>query len=322
MIYLDHNATTPIDHRVLEAMMPYLTTVFGNPSSTTHAFGWDAVKAVQTSREALAKCMGSTEADSIIFTAGATEANNLAILGAIDVAEKPHLITQKTEHDSVLRTFAHLASRGCLVTYLDVDETGWLAPERLRSAMTDKTRLVSIMFANNEVGTVQEIRTLAGIAHEWPHVLFHTDAAQAMGKVPIDVVTDDIDLMSFTAHKCYGPKGVGGLYVSSHCRSLLKPIQFGGGQEHGLRPGTLNVAGIVGLAKAMVLGCEEQQCERQRLTQMRDHFIRDMMHRLDGVTLNGHPTKRLFGNVNLSFAGVDAGKLTLSLKNVACSAGS
>ncbi len=327
-IYLDSNATTPVDPRVLEAMLPYFREIFGNASSKSHAFGWQAADAVESARASVAKALGAA-AREIFFVSGATEANNLAILG-LAAAEatsgggrKPrrnHVVTQATEHHAVLDPCAHLAKLGFEVTVLRPDADGRVHPEDVRRAVTDRTLLVSIMTANNETGTLQPIAEI-GSALRDTEVVFHTDAAQAAGKIPLDVNELGVDLLSLSAHKFYGPKGVGVLYARRGSPKLrLQPIQFGGGHESGLRPGTLNVPGIVGLAEALRIATAEMGAEAERLRRLRDRLEAKLV-RLDGVRVNGHRTERLPNTLNVSFAGIDGTALLPSLPGLAVSSG-
>ena len=340
-IYLDNNATTPLDPRVLDAMLPYLREHFGNASSKNHAFGWKAAEAVEVARGHVASLLGASPRE-IIFTSGATESNNLSILGvcsaqypqgtARDPAapgpqrnplQKNHVLTQATEHHAVLDPCKdHLSRRGFEITVLRPDSHGRVTPEAVERALTDRTLLVSIMTANNEIGTVQPIAEIGALLRKTP-VIFHTDAAQAVGKIPVDVNELGVDLLSLSAHKFYGPKGAGALYVRrGDPRLKVAPLQFGGGQEHGLRPGTLNVAGIVGLGEACRLAAAELESEAPRLRALRDRLQSGITSRLTGVTVNGHPEERLPGTVSLSFAAVDGTALLTSLPGLAVSSGS
>lgn len=324
VIYLDYQATTPVDGRVLEAMLPYFSEKFGNAASRSHPYGWEAEEAVERGRQQLARLIGA-RLKEIVFTSGATESNNLAIKGAVEFYRDKgnHIITAKTEHKSVLDTCKLLERSGkAVVTYLPVDREGSIDPEQVRSAITDRTVLISIMGANNEIGTIHPIAEIGRIAKD-RGILFHTDAAQAAGKLPIAVDDMGIDLLSFTAHKMYGPKGCGALYVRSRSpRVRLTPIIDGGGQEHGLRSGTLNVPGIVGFGKACELGEAEMVEESQRLSRLRERLWRALSEQLDEVDLNGHPSRRLAGNLNVSFGYVEGESLLLGLKDVAVSSGS
>ena len=311
---MDNHATTPVDPRVLEAMLPCFGTDFGNAASTSHAYGWNAEKMAAESRNHIAKLIGAASKE-LIFTSGATESNNLALKGVSDVYREAgdHIITQVTEHKCVLETCHYLEKKGMRVTYLPVDSTGLISIEGLKKVITDKTILISIMFANNEIGTIQPVREIGEIAKE-KGILFHVDAAQAVGKIPIDVEMLGIDLLSFSAHKMYGPKGVGGLYVrQKNPRVRLAPLFSGGGQEFGLRSGTLNVPGIVGMAKACEIAYLECAQEMRRITELRDRLHRGICAKVPDVLLNGHPTERLANNLNLSFQGVDGESMIMSL---------
>jgi len=304
-IYLDHNATTPIDPAVIAAMEPYLREIFGNPSSVEHEHGHVAALAVDSARERVAAAIGA-RASEIIFTGGCTEANNLAILGvARALPEKRHLITSSVEHPSILEPMRALVREGWRVTYLPVDEFGRVGLEALLSAITDDTALVSVMGANNEVGTLQPIRELGLICAE-RGILFHTDLAQFMAYGDIDVERDNIHVASLSAHKAYGPKGVGALYVRSRKpRVRLAPILFGGGQERGLRPGTLNTAAIVGMGEALSITRRSSKLDGTRLRTLCNIFRDQLMAQVSAVLLNGHPTERLPGNLSFSIEGVE-----------------
>jgi cysteine desulfurase len=322
-IYLDNHATTPLDPLVLEAMLPYLTDRFGNPSSKTHYYGWEAQAALDQSREQIAQILGA-EPQEIIFTSGATEANNLAIKGVAEayLTKGRHFITVQTEHRAVLAPLQYLESLGFEVTYLPVDGDGLLSPQTLISAIRSDTVLVSVMAANNEIGVLQDLTTIGQICKE-RGVLFHTDAAQGIGKIPLNVHQMGIDLLSFTAHKCHGPKGVGGLYVRrKNPRVQIMPQIHGGGQEGDIRSGTLAVHQIVGMARALTLAVERQPIEQPAIQRLRDHLWTSIAS-LPGIYLNGHPTQRLAGNLNVSFAGIDGAALLAELtKEVALSSGS
>ncbi len=322
-IYLDYNATTPLDERVLDAMLPYLKGDFGNPSSATHAYGWTASAGVDLAREELAEAIGAS-AEEVTFTAGATESDNMALLGLLRPGD--HLVTAATEHEAILEPAQHLARAGVRVTVLPVDHHGVVHPDRLAEALEPGTRLVSIMLANNETGTLNGVRELAEVAHE-RGVPFHTDAAQAFCKVPVDVEDLGVDLVSISAHKCYGPKGMGALYVRRRPHPGVRnfrpePILFGGGQERGRRSGTLNVPGIVGLGKAASLGAASPPEEAERIRALRDRLHAALAAGIPGLRLNGHPEYRLPGTLNVSFPGVDVGELLGALPDVAASAGS
>jgi len=322
-IYMDNHATTPMDPRVLEAMLPYFMEKFGNAASRNHPFGWTAEEAVENAREQVAKLIGAT-AKEIIFTSGATESDNLAIKGVAEMYREKgnHIITAVTEHKAVLDTCKRLEKNGYRVTYLPVQKDGLVDLEELKRAIDDKTILVTIMAANNEIGVLQPWREIGKICRE-RGVLFHTDGVQAVGKVPIDVNKDNIDLMSITAHKIYGPKGVGALYVRrKNPRVQISAIIDGGGHERGMRSGTLNVPGIVGLGKACELAREEMAKEGAHLAALRDRLRDRIMGRLDEVYINGSMEHRLPGNLNISFAYVEGESLLMGINDVAVSSGS
>jgi len=322
-IYLDCHATTPLDPRVLEAMLPYFTEHFGNPASTTHAYGWAAEAAVQQAREILAGAIAATP-EEIVFTSGATEANNLAIKGVAETyfSQGRHLITVQTEHSAVLDPCRYLQSLGFEVTFLPVQPDGLIDLQKLEQAFRPDTILVSVMAANNEIGVLQPLAEIGAMCRS-RGVLFHTDAAQAIAKIPLDVDAMQIDLMSLTAHKVYGPKGIGALYVRRRQPRVQLAAQLhGGGQERGMRSGTLYPPQIVGFAKAVELGLAELETETQRQTQLRDRLWQ-RLSQLPGIHLNGHPTQRLPGNLNISVAGVDGQALLLGLQpTIAVSSGS
>ena len=321
-IYLDSHATTPVDPRVFEEMTPYFTEHFGNASSLDHSFGYDASIAVSEAREKIAKAIG-TNMDEILFTSGATESDNLALLGVMErnKSKGNHLITCVTEHKAILDTAKHLEKIGCKVTYLPVDEYGLISLDELKSAITDETVLISIMFANNEIGTIQNVSEIGAIAHEHD-VLFHTDAAQALGHIPIDVKKMNIDLMSISSHKIYGPKGIGALYIRSILpRVKINSIVYGGGQERNIRSGTLNVPGIVGFAKAVEIALDEMDSENIRFKKWTDVMLEQFSK--VGGKLNGHPTNRLVHNLNIRFDGVQSKSIINTVsKKIAISAGS
>jgi cysteine desulfurase len=322
-IYMDNHATTPMDPRVLEAMLPYFMEKFGNAASRNHPFGWTAEEAVEQAREQIAKLIGAT-AKEIIFTSGATESDNLAIKGVAEMYREKgnHIITAVTEHKAVLDTCKRLEKNGYRVTYLPVQKDGLVDLEDLKRAIDDKTILVTIMAANNEIGVLQPWREIGKICRE-RGVLFHTDGVQAVGKVPIDVNKDNIDLMSITAHKIYGPKGVGALYVRrKNPRVQISAIIDGGGHERGMRSGTLNVPGIVGLGKACAIAKEEMAQEGAHLAALRDRLRERIMGRLDEVYINGSMEHRLPGNLNISFAYVEGESLLMGINDVAVSSGS
>jgi cysteine desulfurase len=322
-IYMDNHATTKLDPRVLEAMLPYFTETFGNAASRNHVFGWQAEEAVAAARQQVAGLIAASPRE-IVFTSGATESDNLAIKGVAEASAErgDHIVTCATEHKAVLDCGKRLEKRGCRVSYLPVQPDGLVRPEAVRRALTAKTVLVSIMYANNEIGTLQPISEIGRITREHK-IPFHVDAAQAVGKIPVDVDGDGIDLMSFTAHKMYGPKGVGALYVRRRGeRARLSAQMDGGGHERGLRPGTLNVPGIVGFGKACALCAEEMEADAKRLAALRGRLMGSIMQALDGVSLNGSLERRLANNLNLSFAGVDGESLLLGLDDIAVSSGS
>jgi cysteine desulfurase len=322
-IYMDNHATTPMDPRILEAMLPYFTERFGNAASRNHPFGWTAEEAVEEAREQVAKLVGAT-AKEIIFTSGATESDNLAIKGVAEMYREKgnHIITAVTEHKAVLDTCKRLEKYGYRVTYLPVQKSGLIDLEDLKRTIDDKTILVTIMAANNEIGVLQPWAEIGKICRE-RGVLFHTDGVQAIGKVPIDVNKDNIDLMSITAHKIYGPKGVGALYVRrKNPRVQISPIIDGGGHERGMRSGTLNVAGIVGLGKACEIAREEMGEEANRLAGLRDRLRDRILSRLDEVYINGTMEHHLPGNLNISFAYVEGESLLMGINDVAVSSGS
>jgi len=323
-VYMDNHATTAVDQRVVDAMLPCFTQTFGNSGSRNHAFGWEAEALVDKAREQVAKVIGA-KAKEIIFTSGATESDNLAIKGVVEFYKEKgdHIITAPTEHKAILDTCKALERKGlATVTYLPVDKFGLISLDDLRNAITDKTILITIMHANNEIGTIQPMHEIGKLAKE-KGVLFHTDAAQSAGKLPIDVEAMGIDLLSISAHKIYGPKGIGALYVRArNPRVRLAPQMDGGGQERGMRSGTLNVPGIVGLGRAMELGGELMESENERLLRLRERLRQGIMGKLDDVFLNGHPIQRLPGNLNLSFAFVEGESLLMGLKDIAVSSGS
>jgi cysteine desulfurase len=337
-IYMDHHATTPVDPRVLEAMLPYFTQTFGNAASRNHVFGWEAEAAVDEARHEIASAMGASDKE-IVFTSGATESDDLAILGAAHMYRQKgtHVVTGKTEHRAVLDTCRALEKEGFEVTYLDTDRFGQVDPERVREAITEKTILVSLMLANNEVGTIHRIGQIGAVCKE-KGVLFHTDAVQGFGKIPFDVETMGVDLASVTAHKLYGPKGTGALYVrGKNPRVRLAPIFHGGGHERGLRSGTLNVPGIVGFGRAIEISLAEMGEESKRLRRLRKRLHEGITSSLEEIFVNGAPLPaiaedgalahgqeewRLPGNLNLSFAHVEGEALLMGLKDVAVSSGS
>ncbi|NJR70251.1 MAG: aminotransferase class V-fold PLP-dependent enzyme [Synechococcales cyanobacterium CRU_2_2] len=313
-IYLDCHATTPLDPLVLAAMLPYFTESFGNPASNTHSYGWEAAAAVEQSRAAIAQAIHADPSE-IIFTSGATEANNLAIKGVAEasLAKGRHLVTVVTEHSAVLDPCRYLETLGFEVTRLPVQGDGLLELAQLEAALREDTVLVSVMAANNEIGVVQAIAQIGALCRQ-RHILFHTDAAQAIGKIPLDVEAMNISLMSLTAHKVYGPKGIGALYVSRrNPRVQLVPQLHGGGHERGMRSGTLYPPQIVGFARAVTLALAHRAEEAERLVALRDRLYNHLTP-LGGILLNGHPTQRLPGNLNLSIEGVEGQALLLALQ--------
>lgn len=321
-IYLDHHATTPLDPRVLEEMLPYFTKKFGNASSLDHPYGYDASMAVENSREKIAKIINARQ-NEIIFTSGATESDNLALIGTMEKYRErgDHLITCVTEHKAILDTARRLERLGKNVTYLDVNEYGEIDIELLKKSITAKTVMISIMAANNEIGTIADIERIGKIAHE-NNVIFHTDAAQAVGHIPIDVEKMNIDLMSMSSHKIYGPKGIGALYIRSmKPRVKPEPIIFGGGQERNIRPGTLNVPGIVGFGKALEIASKEMDSENEMFQEWTTKMLQAFQEA--GGKLNGHPAKRIVHNLNIFFRGIESKAVINSIsKKVAISAGS
>ena len=322
-IYMDNHATTPMDPRVLDAMLPYFGTIFGNAASRNHQFGWEAEQAVDKAREQISKLIGCTPKE-IIFTSGATESNNLAIKGIAEMYREKgnHVITQVTEHKAVLDTCKKLERQGFDVTYLPVQEDGLISMDALKAAMTDKTILVTIMYANNEIGVVQPVQEIGKLCHE-RGILFHTDAVQAVGKIPVNVQQDNIDVLSMTAHKIYGPKGVGALYVRRRNPRVQITEQInGGGHERGMRSGTLNVPGIVGLGKACEIAGEEMAAETARLKDLRDYLKHKFENALDYVHVNGNMDHHLPGNLNMSFVHVEGESLLMGINDIAVSSGS
>lgn len=321
-IYLDNNATTPMDPRVLEAMIPYFTEKFGNAASRNHPFGWVAEEAVDYAREQIAKLIGSTEKE-IIFTSGATESNNLALKGVFEMYQSKgnHIITLTTEHKAILDTCHHLEKQGAEITYLDVQADGLVDLAKLESAITPKTILISIMYGNNEIGVIQPIKKISEIARKHG-VLLHTDATQAVGKVPVNVESDGIDLMSFSGHKMYGPKGIGALYVRRKNPRVKVTAQMdGGGHERGMRSGTLNVPGIVGLGKAAEIAIQDMEKDAVRLSALRDK-LENALITLEESYVNGNKESRLPHTTNISFKYVEGEGLMMAMKDLAVSSGS
>jgi cysteine desulfurase len=322
-IYMDNHATTPVDPRVLDAMLPYFSDKFGNAASRNHSFGWTAEEAVENARGQISKLINATPKE-IIFTSGATESNNLAIKGVAEMYHEKgnHIITQVTEHKAVLDTCKRLEKYGYQVTYLPVSKDGRIDLDDLARAITPKTILITIMYANNEIGVIQPIAEIGKLAKE-KGVLFHVDGVQAVGKVPVDVQKDNIDLLSMSAHKFYGPKGVGGLYVRrKNPRVQLSAIIDGGGHERGMRSGTLNVTGIVGFGKACELCMNEMPAESEKLSRLRDRLKDQLMSQLDETFINGSMVHRLPHNINISFAYVEGESLLMGINDVAVSSGS
>jgi cysteine desulfurase len=323
-IYMDNHATTPVDPRVLSAMLPYFTETFGNAASRTHAYGWSAEAAVDDARDTIAQLIGAESGKEIVFTSGATESDNLAIKGVAEYyqAKGNHIITTTIEHKAVLDSCKRLEKQGFTVTYVNVGPDGLVDPKAIEAAMTDKTILVSVMLANNEVGTIQPIAEIGKLTRA-RGVLLHVDAVQGLGKTPFDVRAMNVDLASLTAHKIYGPKGVGALYVRrSKPRVRLSALMDGGGHERGNRSGTLNVPGIVGFAKACKILIEEGVAEAEKIRALRDRLHQKIVSELDSVILNGSAEHRLPGNLNISFAFVEGEGLMMAIKDVAVSSGS
>jgi cysteine desulfurase len=322
-IYMDHHATTPVDPRVVEVMLPCFTEVFGNPASRNHSFGWRAEEVVETARAQVAGLIGARTRE-IVFTSGATESINTALKG-VAVARRSrgnHILSLQTEHKAVLDSLKRLEDAVFRVSYLPVDSDGLVELDRLERAITDKTVLISVLSANNEIGVIQPIDEISRIARRHGVVL-HVDAAQAVGKIPVDVERDQVDLLSLTAHKLYGPKGVGALYVRrKDPRIELAPLIDGGGHERGLRSGTLNVPGIAGLGRACEIAGAEMDGESKRLVALRDRLLDGLRRRLDGISVNGSMEHRLPHNLNVSFGGVDGEAMLMRLDDVAVSSGS
>ena len=321
-IYLDNHATTPLDPRVLEAMLPFFTSRFGNAASNSHSFGWEAAAAVEKARRQIAASIGASPQE-IVFTSGATESDNLALKGVAEGCREKgdHIITAVTEHKAVLDSCKHLEKIGCRVTYLPVGSDGLIDLDQLKDAFTDRTILVSIMAANNEIGVLQPVEEIGRLCRE-RGVLFHSDAVQALGKVPLDVNRANLDLASLTAHKLYGPKGCGALYVRQNAAAQLVPLIDGGGHENGLRSGTLNVPGIVGFGRTCEIAHAEMPEESCRIAGLRNSLRDRLVAGLDHVTVNGSMEHRLPGNLNMSFLEVDGETLLTGLNDVALSSGS
>ena len=322
-IYMDNHSTTQCDPRVVDAMLPYFTEKFGNSASRNHSFGWEGEEGVAYARKQIAKLINA-DTKEIVFTSGATESDNLALKGVVEMYKEKgdHIITSSTEHRAILDAAKSLEKRDMNVTYLPVDKFGMVNPEDVRDAITDKTILISVMLANNEIGTINPIKEIGKIAKE-KGVLFHCDATQGVGKIPVDVQDMGIDLMSFTSHKIYGPKGVGALYVRRKApRVRLVPMIDGGGHERGMRSGTLPVPSIVGFGKAVELCAQEMAEESIRTKALRDRLHEGITGALEEVYLNGHPDERLPGNLNISFAYVEGEALLMGVKEIALSSGS
>src|SRR5579863_9298691 len=322
-IYMDNHATTPVDPRVFEAMRPYLTNIFGNSASRNHSFGWEAEEATEKARKQIASLIGAT-AKEIVFTSGATESNNLALKGVAEMyGEKGnHIITAATEHKAILDTCKHLEKNGIRVTYLPLQANSLIDLDMLKDSITDKTVLISIMYANNEIGVIQPMAEIGRIAHE-RGVLFHSDGVQAVGKVPVNVIADGIDILSLTGHKLYGPKGVGALYVRRRNPRVQITAQMdGGGHERGMRSGTLNVPGIAGLGIACEIAKREMPEESRKLSFLRDKLKDKLFRDLDEVYINGSMEHRLPHNLNISFAYVEGESLLMGINDVAVSSGS
>ncbi|MEZ4871911.1 MAG: cysteine desulfurase family protein [Bdellovibrionales bacterium] len=328
-VYLDNNATTPIDPRVTESMLPYFQDKFGNASSANHTYGREAEKAVEEARRQVAQLL-HCKPKEILFTSGATESNNLAIIGYLfnficpsqSANESVHFITSTIEHKAVFEVGERLKTWGCEVTFLDPDEYGMIHPEQVEKAIRPNTKLVSIMWANNEIGTINPVEEIAKVCQK-NDVLFHVDAAQAVGKIPIDLEKTSIDMLSLSAHKIYGPKGIGALYICERNPSIqITPFTVGGSQEKGIRPGTLNVPGIVGLGKACELCEAEGASDRERIFSLQQKIINTILKECPGARLNGHPKHRLYNNVSFSFGQLSADDFSLGLAGIALSSSS
>lgn len=321
-VYMDYQATTPMDKRVLDAMIPYFTEKFGNPHSRSHAYGWEAEEATEIAREQVAKLIGAN-AKEIVFTSGATESNNIAIkgVGHFYKDKKNHIITVVTEHKCVLDACRHLEQEGFNVTYLPVQQNGLIDLELLKKTITDKTLLVSVMAVNNEIGVIQPLAEIGKICRE-KGVFFHTDCAQAFGKIPLDVEAMNIDLMSISGHKIYGPKGIGALYVRRRPRIRIEPIINGGGQERGMRSGTLPTPLVVGLGKAAEIAANEMELENARLTKLSERFLKGIRAKVPEVYINGDEKQRIPGNLNISFAYIEGESMIMAIRDLAVSSGS
>ncbi len=323
-IYLDYHATTPVDPLVLETMLPFFTKIFGNPSSSMHSYGWDGNTAINTARKQVSNILGAKPKE-ITFTSGATEANNWVLQGILNQwagPGKPHIITTNAEHKSILQPFSRAHKQGAELTILPVDQYGQISAEQIKNAIKSNTILISVIFANNEIGTINPIKEIGKVAKA-NDVFFHTDATQAIGKIFIDVNDLGIDFLSLSAHKIYGPKGSGALFIRSQSpKCFLEPLIIGGGQERDLRSGTVNVPGIVGLGKACEIAIEKMAEENSRLEGLRNLLVEKVRNSIPDIKVNGHPTKRLSHNANLSFSGVNPDEMLLHLSPIAVSTGS
>ncbi|MGN7611765.1 IscS subfamily cysteine desulfurase [Magnetococcales bacterium HHB-1] len=321
-IYMDYQSTTPLDPKVMEAMQPWFVEQYGNPASRSHAFGWQASEVVDKARQQVADAI-SANAKEIVFTSGATESDNLAIAGVARFYREKgnHIITAVTEHKAVLDTCRYLESEGFEVTYLPVEPNGLIDLEKLKAAITDKTILVSIMAVNNEIGVIQPIAEIGALCRQ-KKVFFHTDAAQAVGKIPLDVNAMNIDLMSISGHKIYGPKGIGALYVRRRPRVRVKPLIHGGGHERGMRSGTLPTPLIVGLGEACAIAQENMESEQKRITALRDRLVDALNEQLTHIVINGDMVKRVANNLNISFGYVEGESMMMAIRGVAVSSGS
>lgn len=321
-IYMDYQASTPTDPRVVEKMLPYFTEKFGNPHSNSHSFGWESESAIELAREQVASLIGASPKE-IVFTSGATESNNMAIKGVANFYgdKKKHIITVCTEHKCVLDSCRHLEQEGFRITYLSVDKTGLISLDELKEAITEDTALVSVMTGNNEIGTIQPVAEIGAICRE-RGVFFHTDAAQSFGKVPMDVNEMNIDLMSISGHKIYAPKGVGAIFIRRRPRIRLKPIINGGGQERGFRSGTLPTPLIVGLGEAARIAQAEMNEEIKHIQEMTNLLHKGITDFAEEIYLNGHPENRIPGNLNLSFAYIEGESMIMAIKDLAVSSGS
>lgn len=324
-IYMDNHATTPVDPRVVEEMLPYFLDTFGNAASVDHLYGHAAQEAVEKARNSIARFINAKSPEEIIFTSGATESDNIALVGVAEAYGQKgnHIITSAIEHKAVLDTLKYLAGRGVRTTVLPVDRHGMVDPSDVERTVTSKTILISIMLANNEIGTIQPVKEIGRIARE-REIFFHTDGAQAVGHIPVDVEEMNIDLMSFTAHKVYGPKGIGAIFARRR-RPRVKPLPVihGGGHERGIRSGTLNVPGIVGFAKALQIADREMEREGKYLREMTDWMLEELQKSIDRIERNGHPTERLPHNLNVHIPGIESRALVVSLKDlIALSTGS